>query len=427
MIRVINLIRNLEKQHHPLVLIGLSGLIFSLGNGAVWFLLPIMSENILKNLAMVGLIISIPNVISMLFDIPTGGLSDHIGRKKILLAGLGIMAFLGLILPTVKSMMSLMVFMIFFGLANQYVLVPARAYVMDIAPKGKTAEYFGVFTTFFQIGFMIAPFIAGYLLGETLSSAGVSNISLFYFTACLLAAVLVFLLKETVDKRETTYMAVKDLIKKDKVILKEILDYRELKTVGLMILFLTFILVAADGVIWMLEPLYYKLNVSPLTVPLLGYEMPAGATIGLILSMFVLPFILFEIPAGVIADRCGKWTTLLAGLLVAGLFFIVFGSTLNPVILMASAFLATTGLAFAHPSMEGLLTDISLKKEKGGVVGVWDVAEDLGYIMGPLVGGVVAEYYGIEVPFVFLGILILLMIPLVYVVSRKSRQLYLTG
>lgn len=73
------------------------------------------------------------------------------------------------------------------------------------------------------------------------------------------------------------------------------------------------------------------------------------------------------------------------------------------------------------------MTDISLKKEKGGVVGVWDVAEDLGYIMGPLVGGVVAEYYGIDVPFVFLGILILLMIPLVYVVSRKSRQLYLTG
>ena len=49
-------------------------------------------------------------------------------------------------------------------------------------------------------------------------------------------------------------------------------------------------------------------------------------------------------------------------------------------------------------------------------MGVWEVAEDLGYIIGPIAGGLIAEMYkDIAVPFVFLGALILiLVVPVFY-------------
>jgi len=58
---------------------------------------------------------------------------------------------------------------------------------------------------------------------------------------------------------------------------------------------------------------------------------------------------------------------------------------------------------------------------KGGIVGVWDTAEDLGYVIGPLVGGVVAEVYkDITLPFIFFGVLLLLLILTVAYMRTKA-------
>jgi len=92
-------------------------------------------------------------------------------------------------------------------------------------------------------------------------------------------------------------------------------------------------------------------------------------------------------------ERIGKYRTLTFGLVVAGIFLIKFGVSNDPTVMFASAFLATTGLAITRPSIEGLLTDISRHKERGKIVGVWDVSEDVGYVIGPLVAGIVTEYF----------------------------------
>lgn len=399
----------LLKDHKYIVLVGIATAIYTFGNGLIFFLLPILSSSMTENFAIIGLLIAIPSIVSMFFDIPTGELSDNIGRKKLMTMGLCGMILFALLLPTVKSILSLMVFLLILGFSNQLINVPLRAYVMDISPKDKTSEYFGVQTTGMQIGFALAPIIAGILLSQSLMM-GITTISLLYILLCLVVIIVLhFGSKETVRDDGSVLSGMQSVVQKDKIFMKGILEYTTLKSVGLMIFLLTLMFIITDGLIWAIEPLYYKQGIDTKTV-------------GIILSMFVVPFILFQIPAGFVADKIGKIKVLLFGLLLAGVFLIFFGLTRDVNIMILTAFISTLGLALAIPATDGLLTDVSSGKERGGITGVWDTAEDLGYIIGPLAGGIIAEFYkDITLPFIFLGAsLLLLIVPVLYIKNKSG-------
>ena len=93
-----------KREYGKISVLGGGGIIFALGNGAVWFLLPILAEKLLKDLTVVGLLLAIPYLISALLDIPVGGLSDHLGRKRFFVGGLIIMALLGMLLPSIGTL-----------------------------------------------------------------------------------------------------------------------------------------------------------------------------------------------------------------------------------------------------------------------------------------------------------------------------------
>lgn len=405
MVPPLKLLRSIGKEHRYLLIVSLMVFFYITGNGGVWFALPLMAESLTKDLMLVGILIAIPNFVSLFLDIPVGGLSDYLGRKKLMALGLIMMFAIGLMLPKITSIIGFIFFMIFFGIANQFIFIAGRAFLMDISPKGKTSEYFGVFEALGQIGFAIGPVIAGIIIADNLNT-GVVNLGLFYLLTCLTALIFVLLLKETINLQKLS--KTKDLILKDRLVFRELLDFKEFKATGLIILTITFVIVVADGLIWTMEPLYKTLG--------LDYE-----TLGIILSMFVIPYILFDIPAGILADKIGKTKIITIGLLLAGASLIVFGYSIEPIMLLISAFLAATGLACVRPSVGGLLTDLAEKKQKGGIVGVWDISEDLGYVIGPILGGIISQYYSnVGMAFIVMGGLLLLLVPITLLVSKRN-------
>ena len=400
---------SLLKTHRYIAIAGIATAFYTFGNGLVFFLLPILIGSMTKNFALLGFLIAIPSAVSMFFDIPTGGLSDHVGRKKIVIMGLCGMILFAFLLPTAGSIQLLAIFLLVLGFSNQLINVPIRAYIMDISPKDKTSEYFGVQTTGMQIGFALAPIVAGFLLSKGLVN-GTSMISLLYTLACLIPIFIIFFgFNEKAKSKGSVLSGIKSLIRTDKIFMREIFEYTNLKSVGLVIFLLTLMFIIADGLIWAIEPLYYNLGIDT-------------ENVGILLSMFVIPFILFQIPAGFLADKIGKIKILLLGLLLAGSFLILFGLTKDIYVMIITAFISTLGLALAIPATDGLLTDVSSGKMRGGIVGVWDVAEDLGYIIGPIVGGIIAEFYkDITIPFIFLGASILLLVIPVLHINNKNK------
>jgi len=404
------LLSNIVHKFHGyrnISLISLSALFFTLGNGVVWFVLPIIAEKLVDNLIVFGVLMALPFFIQFLFDIPLGMISDYLGRKKLIITGLFFMFLLGIYLPYTSSIIPYVIFMIILGVAGLIIVVPARSYVMRISPANKSSEFFGIFETLYQLGFTIGPVIAGYLLLVGLNQ-GVSYSGLFYSFVCLISIAFLLFLPDIVVGTHSIRHIITSFIHHDKIYLRGILDYRDLNYAGLTVLLSTFVFVTIDGITWAIEPLYTT-------------EGYSTEFVGLLLSVFVIPFLLFELPAGIIADRFGKTKVLFGGMLMGGIFFILFGLVDSKPLLLTSAFLSSTGLALSKPAIDGFLTDISSKKERGGIVGVWNMTEDLAYVISPIIGGIIAEYYGLQLTFIFCGGLLIVSIPVLVFLLRKAH------
>jgi len=387
-----------RQRYSPIMRIGSSALFYTIGTGAIWFLLPIIAEKSFNNLMIAASILAVPNVVSLVFNIPLGELSDKTTRKKLILVGLISMVFLGLSLSHLVTIFDFLLFLIVFGFGNLLIIVPSRAYVMEISPTHKTSEYFGIFETLIQLGFIIGPIAGGYLIENQLQDS-IINPGTFSSVACLISIFFLIFIKDTITPRENILRCIRSVITSDHIFSRGLKDFKNLHRTGFAILLSTFLFVFMDGVIWAIEPLYVTQGLDT-------------ETVGVIMAMFVLPFILFEAPAGWFADKYGKTNVFTIGLIVAGFSFIAFGMTYDPVTLSLTAFAATTGIAIASPAIDGLLTDISSKKARGGIVGVWDMAEDSAYIISPIIGGTIAQLYGINMMFILLGVITLVGLPI---------------
>lgn len=128
--------------------------------------------------------------------------------------------------------------------------------------------------------------------------------------------------------------------------------------------------------------------VIPLVVADLGMTY---AEAGLLLSAFFVMFSLFQLPAGMLADRLGKRRLLLLGL--GGMSVGVFVASLAPdfpTLLVAQAIAGISGSTF-HPAGMAMISDAETSATEGRAMGVFGAGGKAGTMAAPLlVGGLAA-------------------------------------
>jgi len=159
----------------------------------------------------------------------------------------------------------------------------------------------------------------------------------------------------------------------------------------LMISISTVLVMAGQGVIAPVLPLYAEaLGVS-------------AAVIGLTLSFFALARLILNVPLGLLSDRYGRRVLLVAGPLVtaAGMYGSGFAGDIGQ--LLAWRFIAGAGSAMYMTGAQIYLADISTPENRGRFIGTNQGALLLGTAIGPAIGGVVAEFWGLHAPFHLVG------------------------
>ncbi|KAB2334430.1 MFS transporter [Cytobacillus depressus] len=126
----------------------------------------------------------------------------------------------------------------------------------------------------------------------------------------------------------------------------------------------------------------------------------SGKTMGYLVAIFAVAQLLMSPLAGRWVDRYGRKKIIIIGLFLFGVSELIFGLGTNVSVLYLSRILGGFSAAFIMPGVTAYVADITSVRERPKAMGYISAAISTGFIIGPGIGGFIAEY-GIRMPFYF--------------------------
>lgn len=358
----------------PLVIIFVTVFIDLLGFGIIIPLLPFYAESFGASAFTIGLLGTSFSLMQFLFSPIWGRWSDKIGRKPIILVGLlgSCLSYLALALAT--SLPLIFVARIIGGIAGANIPT-AQAYIADVTTPENRAKGMGMVGAAFGLGFIFGPAIGGLLsrFGPEAPMWFASALCLGNFIAAW------FLLPESRRvTQETRTLGRMDAFK-----------HALTKPVLVLLLSLYFIVTMAFSSFEATFALFSEARFG-FTSTSIGFLF---AFIGLVLATIQ------GVLVHKVVKRVGE-----ARLVPAAIFCIALGIGLVPFVwsvptLLVALFVLAVGMGFNNPSLSSMVSRVADADDQGGVLGLASSLASLGRVVGPALGGLLYDAYGMTTPY----------------------------
>ncbi|RJE90938.1 MFS transporter [Paenibacillus sp. 1011MAR3C5] len=126
----------------------------------------------------------------------------------------------------------------------------------------------------------------------------------------------------------------------------------------------------------------------------------SGKTMGYLVAVFAVAQLLMSPIAGRWVDRIGRKKMIVIGLFIFGVSELIFGLGTHVYLLYISRVLGGISAAFIMPAVTAYIADVTTIEDRPQAMGYLSAAISTGFIIGPGIGGFIAEY-GIRLPFFF--------------------------
>ena len=140
-----------------------------------------------------------------------------------------------------------------------------------------------------------------------------------------------------------------------------------------------------DGIAWGLFPLYFAAH---------GLSV---REIGLLASVYPATWGVAQLGSGALSDRIGRKWLIAAGMGVQAIALVGMVSVPGLGAWLVWAVILGVGTAMVYPTLLAAIGDVAHPSWRGSAVGVYRLWRDLGYPIGAVVGGVVADRFGMAV------------------------------
>jgi MFS family permease len=161
--------------------------------------------------------------------------------------------------------------------------------------------------------------------------------------------------------------------------------------------------VAAFGaglVIPLLAPLLADLPDPLFPATVLGLPVTTELQVGVLFSVFGIVRSTLQVPMGRLSDRVGVRRPFLeAGLLASAATLYGYSVVGNVTALLSMRMLQGVALAVSTPAMMAMVEGITEHRTRGGSMGFFSSMRTLGWGVGPIVGGVIADLFGLSASF----------------------------
>jgi DHA1 family tetracycline resistance protein-like MFS transporter len=318
-----------------------------------------------------------------------GRLSDRVGRKPILIAGLigGVISYLWL--ARAGSVYELGAARLFGGLMAGNVGA-AFAAAADLADDKTRARNMGLLGAAVGFGFIAGPALGAFLVSEEPTRAEYANVcfvSAALAGAAALAALALF--RETLGSPASVVGAVQERPRRFSLLFSRPTLARFVAVM--------FLMIAAQALMETTFGLWAdaELRWGPRQV---GWTLAA---------LGVAAVLLQGGGAGAAARILGERLTLLIGLALFAAGFGGLAVSHAPSTMAASLASLVVGIGLATPALNALIAAQAAETERGAVMGLSQSAGALGRVAGPLGAGVLFDTFGTGAPFLAAALLIL--------------------
>jgi MFS family permease len=134
-------------------------------------------------------------------------------------------------------------------------------------------------------------------------------------------------------------------------------------------------------------------------------ESGDAALVGAFGGIRLLPYVILSVPAGIVADRFDRRLVLLVSDIYRGSLMVLMAVTVTvgapTLVLAALAILAASGSSFFYPAMGAYLPALAKdERQLGPANSAWASIQNVSYIVGPAIGGLVLAIGSVTTAFV---------------------------
>jgi len=356
-------------------------------------MLPLYMRDIGLTDQNIGLLFSVMMVGIALSEMFWGWAVDRISLKIVLFLGTAAYGIVTtfLLIPSALPLFLIIIFI--YGFARSPIYIVGRWYMGVHAPEDIKAQGFAIMMVMISIAQSIAGFSSGFIV----ESFGFRN-TIGFSAAVPVCAGLLFI----AASRRLNFQKPKP---------SRALSGSEASepasvdgNAKLITIFL-----GSFGVI-----LFVSMGILMAYLPLLASDVAHldPSQIGILFGMRGIIQILVMMPLSRLADKVGKSLFIPLGMVAVALSMIVVAISHDFTMLMIGIFIFSTGTSMYFPSVSAILAENVPVTWIGTAMGIFGFLEDVGWMIGPAIAGLLLNSWGLQSPFVFGGVVALLGVPL---------------
>lgn len=389
-------------------------LFWTIFDSIMQYITPLLIEGRGFSNSMIGLILGSSSIAGAAFDFLICKIFKNTNFKRVFLIMFVICAIYPLLLWQAKTVWFFLFVMAVWGLYFDLYGFGVFNFVGRYTQKKDHSPSFGTVQIFRALGGILAPFIVGLVIVDYVNWRALSLSWLFLAVGFLFFVALIILMRKKQppdnDQRKTP---------RRKNLFIELHLWRKLGKLMMPVLLLTFFLFFIEAFFWTLAPLYAETT-------------GLGQFGGLFLAAYSLPALIVGWFMGTLTKRFGKKRTAFVGLLIGSLILSSFFYLPHPILSIAIVFIASFFISIALPAINAAYADYiseatAVEEE---IESLEDFAFNIGYVLGPISAGVLADVVGIKSAFSVLGVLgamlavfLLLRTPKSIIIKTKASEL----
>lgn len=361
-----------------------------LGFATVVPLLPLyLKEHLGASATLVGLVVATFAAVETLFKTTWGSVADRIGRRPVIIWGLVLSSTAPVLMTLLRSAWLFVPLRLIDGIGSAALWPAAAAIMADRTTGAGRATAMGTLNMCFLSGLAIGPSLGLFVSGFTGSYAlGFYLASALLLGAAILAA-RVF--------REGEHGPDSAHHQSPGAWTGGFLRGIRQSPLLLSMLFVAFIQMFGVGLL------------APILV-IYAHEVVqlSDQLIGTLFLVIVLGVALASVPGGRMADRIGRPRTVMWGMVMAsvGMWLLPLAGRGNLAILGVAALLLGGSYAVSSPAWLALMSEAAPIGSTGMVMGASETAQGAGLVIGPLLGGILYDALGPQIPFVASAVLL---------------------